>query len=1600
MDKQQKDFQIQKITSTYLMPPEGLDIPAVLKLCRPTMKRLCKENEPEDWLTYTYNYMRAVFYPSYTDEVDFMEERREAVLFYLEVLHGLFEREYAELPFERTRNFALLTKDEWQYTDIPKEYTRMVTLFENEYFYAFMRLSRVVTPFNTLGHIAGVHHVAMFMARQLIHTDTQIDLGLASGAALVHDIGKFGCRPSEAKRVPYLHYYYTYDFSERYKIPHIGSIASNHSVWDLELENLSVESLLLIYADFRVKSIFTKEKGEEIRFWTLDEAYDIILGKLDNVDDAKKRRYARVYAKLKDFENYLISLGCATDLDDEFRKPAPKIDPALMTKPQIVQEYKYKSIASNLLVMANVGHRYRFIDLLESIRSEKNWRHVRAYLTVIDEYSKYLNQKQRDIVLDFLYDTLSHTEGDIRRQAGAVAGNILAGYDISFTKELPEGINAPVIGVKMTTVWKNFLDKLLSPDHMIPESHRRWKGYAMKTMLNTLIGRCSDSQKEEVLRIYLAYYDDTAHDPVTTFILLDGAMAVPRQLCTQPQRDKLFQFALKVMPYTAGELRATALYFVDYWLRQGCVFNEEENALLLDKLSAANDDDPPCIRYLVHKIRTFLNLTDEPGEIFKPTELYLENQRSETPWYYKQINLEILKEQQGSSDNEYALYQYASHLLSIHQFTDRIVNRLQAGEDLVSVIPKLNATQQTEIVLELIRSIEMGEYVVSKYIPSFLGRMYICLPEKDRDSLIDRFHDMMDSTNPRVVTVTLETLGVIMEHLPKLRRIGRRENGLRQEELVKIEGMLVSGLVHYETEVVQEAFYTIGHGIFGSKVLDLEEKRGYFLQLARGILAYMHWEGAGLYAYYNAAALHHIYRFISDYLMDHDLLPSEKPDRIAFFPGTFDPFSLGHKAIVKEISDQGFRVYLASDEFSWSKKTQPYRIRRKIMEMSVVELKNVFLFPEEYPINIASPRDLRHLKDLFPDQEVYIVAGSDVVSNASAYRKPPQENSIHTFPHIIFDRISDEVTDPAELRRYIEGEVIYLRLPVYYENMSSSLIRSNVSDNKDIGNLVETRVQNYIYSHNLYSMEPMFKKAARSREVDTILVTTMTDLTGNAPPLNTTGFISTAENSSVLTGIDTLNLTLKKELLEECGAWEEGRDRAVVLTDSAGETLLGAVVYHVIGVADLMSECGDISLAARLRDLVSGRLVIITSILGTAGKAEDNRQIILNDMLAYCQEVTGYTHAICFRSEPYKELLRLQGFLPMPDSPSISLLDIRRPIAMIFDTPSFIKEPFCDDPAVQKVIWQCHRRILEEVTRLYPGHLVLCFDSAIVNHRLIKLITDSNPFPEVSYTKKPLGEKMCVPFGKVLRGVLVPNCVTKDLNTEKVYNVDMKGFDILQYPEYSPLQVQIRTIHSFERPAIFVDDVYHKGYRMDAISDYLKKEEVTLDKLVVGVLSGRGRDLATLRQMTVEAPYFVPNMRCWMIESDLYPFLGGDGIHTPDLETEQMQFLPSINTILPYQVPGFMYKASIEAVYRVSEVSLENARDIFRILEKQYQKCYGRKLTLMRISEVVAEPRIPDGALMDTSMLQDSPSSLLEREMMKLKRHRHLLDGGFTYEKK
>ena len=103
-------------------------------------------------------------------------------------------------------------------------------------------------------------------------------------------------------------------------------------------------------------------------------------------------------------------------------------------------------------------------------------------------------------------------------------------------------------------------------------------------------------------------------------------------------------------------------------------------------------------------------------------------------------------------------------------------------------------------------------------------------------------------------------------------------------------------------------------------------------------------------------------------------------------------------------------------------------------------------------------------------------------------------------------------------------------------------------------------------------------------------------------------------------------------------------------------------------------------------------------------------------------------------------------------------------------------------------------------------------------------------------------------------------------------------------------------------------------------------------------------------------------------------------------ESDGIMAIPSINTILPYEIPAFLKSASLGALYELSQVCMENARDIYKVLEKEYRRQYGRQLTLDRIGEVASEPRYPDSIGLNRDRLQQAPSQILEEELKKLRR--------------
>ena len=169
----------------------------ILSLSLPLLNAIAPPPK-EGWMPYAYRVAISLLY----DEADQSHSaaQRDAALCYLNILQVFFEAERSVLPFDPQFDFAFCTEEELRDSSSSGEYRQFLVRFRDEYLYELMRLGREVTPFRTLEHIAGVHHVAMSVARPFFANGGCVDLAQLSGAAAGHDIGKFGCKPGE--RVP------------------------------------------------------------------------------------------------------------------------------------------------------------------------------------------------------------------------------------------------------------------------------------------------------------------------------------------------------------------------------------------------------------------------------------------------------------------------------------------------------------------------------------------------------------------------------------------------------------------------------------------------------------------------------------------------------------------------------------------------------------------------------------------------------------------------------------------------------------------------------------------------------------------------------------------------------------------------------------------------------------------------------------------------------------------------------------------------------------------------------------------------------------------------------------------------------------------------------------------------------------------------------------------------------------------------------------------------------------------------------------------------------------------------------------------------------
>ncbi|MDV3428868.1 MAG: HD domain-containing protein [Bacillota bacterium] len=1553
---------------------------AVLTLCQSVMDKLSYPAKINDWLDYIYQYTLNKSFEE-ASSIVFIDSLAPSCEVYLRVLSIIldYEKEYGSKSFLSKYPLYFLSQEEEDSLENSDEYRKFVKAFKKNYTYEMMRLSQQVLNYNTLEHICGVHYLSMFLARQLKAKGIEVDLGRVSGAAAGHDIGKYGCKGAELKRVPYLHYYYTEQWFNRYGIKYIGNIALNHSTWDLELENLPLESLILIYSDFRVKN---KENSGGMNIFSLEDSFNIILNKLDNVNAEKEKRYKRVFEKLKDFQSFLLSLGINTELDGKIPASFKKeVNFSLLQGDQIVDEFKYLSINHNISLMYQLRDEYSLGEILEEARSEKSWKNLREYIRVFEEYSTYLTQNQKRMTMSFLYDNLIHPEDDIRRHSAEILGTLISSFDEDYRKELPSRVAVNIKDTNSLSVLKEFMDLLIYPSHKIIPSQKSWILYSAPIMVSSLFRNAKESMISGYRKVILDYFNG-AEGTERMICLLQIAKSIPLTSDNNEIRV-LYDFIISMLSKRNISIRLAAMnvsYIIINKLPNDHFFCKYIKDFLL---SAAWKDKTLSERYLNYKTGTILNIYGGSqlnefieGDDKELSDIFLSNLKSDTSWIVKKIQIDLLT-YYSITFGSGSLLHTAIHFCNLLKVSDMEGVRNQAGDSIVSIMPYLSLPERNEVAVELLRALEIEGQRFTEYIPKYLGKVILFLQPKELDEIIDDLAMKIKSSTPNIKSLLIKSIGFAIEDYSNYRSLFKEKDENYSDRLNKLLSIVLNGLADFNYQVKQASFTIIGKYIFGNRNLTLETKQNFFQIIGKKLLTLITDNKNQELLFLNiSAGLNHIYRFISDYSFFIGKIKIKIPEKVAFFPGTFDPFSLSHKEIVKKIKEDGFQVYLALDEFSWSKQTLPTLLRRNILNMSIADELDVYIYPDSMPTNLGNEQDLQRLRNNFKKSSLYIAVGSDVVLNASSYKKGITDKSIHNFNHIIFERSNKKIDKISSI---IKGDIRYLKLSSKFSEISSSKIRTYIDESRDISSLVDPLAEQYVYENGFYQRQPQEKSVLTK--------------------LNLQIQIIDRADQDIINEIVSIFRTNRKKIKEALAEVFNKPSGRIMLLRNSDDKIIGFSCFYWVRSSELCNDLRDYNIASLIREKSVGRIILLESLyVSDNSKYKTLEQILITEVLAFAIG-KDYEYAIFsptlkeFYTIGILELLEKQGFTKLKSETSelpILCVNMCSPCVINLDIEQTLKEPFRSSPQIKDVIYTTRRKLQDALVKLYPGQLMLSMDIDMLHQQMIrKLCSENNVSTEESASKK-LGAAMCVPYGDILDRYVIPNTVTKVLHTEKIYAEDIKSFKIGQFPHYLDLKTQIKMIESFNRPVILADTLIHKGYRLQALDPLLKEADIQVKKIIVGIMSGRGKDLMDVQKRDVDCVYFIPRLKFWINEDSLYPFIGGDAMFRGIYPERNL--IPSINLILPYASPVYIRNVPANVIFNLSKICIENSIEILEALEEEFHIIHQRNLNLSSLGQVFKVPRCVDRGRNIEYDLSQSPSLYLKNDLENLLRMEDIVE--------
>ena len=190
--------------------------------------------------------------------------------------------------------------------------------------------------------------------------------------------------------------------------------------------------------------------------------------------------------------------------------------------------------------------------------------------------------------------------------------------------------------------------------------------------------------------------------------------------------------------------------------------------------------------------------------------------------------------------------------------------------------------------------------------------------------------------------------------------------------------------------------------------------------------------------------------------------------KIGLYFGTFNPIHIGHLIIANHMAE-----YSDLDQI-WMVVTphNPLKNKNTLLQDSV-RLELVYLATEDYPkikpsdIEFKLPQPnytintLAHLEEKFPKHEFSLIMGEDNLKSLQKWKN--YDVILKNYPIYVYPRISSDLENSTFMN---SPNIHFIDAPIV--EISSTFIRENIKNKKNVQPLLPSKVWEYIDHNNIY----------------------------------------------------------------------------------------------------------------------------------------------------------------------------------------------------------------------------------------------------------------------------------------------------------------------------------------------------------------------------------------------------------------------------------------------------------------------------------------------------------------------------------------------------